>query len=461
MNTASSRDLVAGAGRRSAPLLLIVGILAPVVGLAAQDTPSPVSPYPVPVDTFSLPNGLRVAVSEDHSAPVVAVSLRYRVGSGHEEPGQRGFAHLFEHLLLPGTDALAPGESERLVPAAGGEREAVTDAESVTFTYRLPAHRLDLALWLEAERMGSLRLSEAGLEAVRRLVVQERTLRLAQPYGAARQVLDTLPGGYGPFAHPPWAVEDLAGATVDDVEAFVRRHFVPANATLVVVGDVTPEVVRERVEARFGEIPGGRPAPPLPPPEPLVPAPGSRRVEVGGSGAPAPLVYVAWAVPPQGHPDAPALELVATLLGGEEGLLQRRLGGGAAVNMGAVLRMRRGPGLLVLAASPAGEGSPEAVEAALLELVAMLREEGADPEELERARARRAAVRLRSRLRAGEKAAMLQHFWHVWGDPALINDEAELEEASDGDVSWVIRRYLVPDARIVVVTRPGAGGGGP
>lgn len=453
--------LAALADRLAALLATLSLVLSSALSLHGQATPGPVRPYPVPVDTFTLSNGLRVAVSEDHSAPVVAVSLRYRVGSGHEEPGQRGFAHLFEHLLLPGTDALAPGESERLVPAAGGEQEAVTDPESVTFTYRLPAHRLDLALWLEAERMGSLRFSEAGLEAVRRLVVQERWLRLAQPYGAARQVLDTLPGGYGPYAHPPWTVEDLAGATVDDVEAFVRRHFVPANASLVVVGDVTPEVVRERVEARFGGIPGGRPAPLLPSPEPLVPAPGSRRVEVGGAGAPAPLVYVAWAVPPQGHPDAPALELVATLLGGEDGLLRRRLGGRAAVNAGAVLRMRRGPGLFVLAASPAGEGPAEAVEAALLELVATLREEGVDPEELERARARRAAVRLRSRLSTREKAAMLQHFWHVWGDPALINEEAELEEASDGDVSWVIQRYLVPDARIVVVTRTGAGGGGP
>lgn len=440
--------------------------LAPVAGLSGQRAPEPlppgpIDPHPVPVDTFSLPNGLRVAVSEDPSAPVVAVSLRYRVGSGHEEPGQRGFAHLFEHLLLPGTEALAPGESERLVPAAGGQQEAVTDGDGVTFTYRLPAHRLDLALWLEAERMGSLRFSEAGLEAVRRLVVQERWLRLARPYGAARQVLDTLPGGYAPYRHPPWSIEDLAGATVEEVEGFVRRHFVPANATLVIVGDVTVEGVQERVEARFGEIPGGRPTPPLPSPEPLVPAPGPRRVEVGGDGAPAPLVYVAWAVPPEGHPDAPALELVATLFGGEEGLLRRRLGGGVAVNAGAVLRMRRGPGLFILAASPAEGGSAEAVEAALLELVAMLREEGADPEELGRARARRAVTRLRSRLRVGEKAAMLQYFWHLWGDPALINEEAELEEASDGDVSWVIRTYLVPDGRTVVVTTPAAGGGAP
>jgi len=227
---------------------------------------------PVPVVEFSderLANGLRLIVAEDHLAPVVAVNVWYSVGSKHEEPGKTGFAHLFEHVMFQGSAHVGKAEHMALVQGAGGTLNGTTWLDRTNYFETMPSHQLELALWLEADRMATLldALSQENLDNQREVVKNEKRWSYdSRPYGSWNEkILGHLFPVEHPYHHPTiGSMADLDAASVDDVKAFFATYYAPNNAVLSVVGDCDRETVRALVEKYFGPIPPNPAIPPLP-----------------------------------------------------------------------------------------------------------------------------------------------------------------------------------------------------
>jgi zinc protease len=216
----------------------------------------------LPITRFTLGNGLRVVQHVDRRLPLVAVNLWYGVGSRDEHPGRTGLAHLFEHMLFQGSEHVAANDHFRYVQQVGGVANGSTWFDRTNYYETLPAHHLELGLWLESDRLGFLlaALNAEKLETQRGVVLNERRQRIDnQPYGRAFERLHEL---LYPEGHPyRWPVigytEDIEAADLEDVRTFFRRHYVPDNAVLTLAGDFDPETARGLVERYFGEIPAG------------------------------------------------------------------------------------------------------------------------------------------------------------------------------------------------------------
>ncbi len=445
--------------RPCAPSVLtaVVLMLAGSFPVAAQDD---FTLQLIPIDTFSLPNGLRVIVSEDHSAPIVAVSMWYHVGSAHEPPGRSGFAHFFEHMLFEETENLADGEMDRLITEAGGVMNGTTDTDRTAYWEILPANRINLALWINAERMDRLRVTERGFQNQREVVKEERRMRIEnQPYANAQLALDTLATDYLPYRHLViGTMDELDAATAADALDFYERYYVPNNAVLTVVGDVTTIQVRALAEEYFGMIPRGPEAPPLPPPPPTPRTDGERRAELDDPLAQLPLIWMAYSVPPADHPDAHALALLSTIFSaGESSRLQRRLvqDEQAALDVVAFLSPRQGPGLLMFGAIPNLGVGVDRLEELVAEEIAELQDDGVTARELRKAKNQRRSREVSDRLRVQSKGDRLQTAQLRYGDPQRANRELERFEAVTlEDVRRVARTYLTPSNRTVVIARP-------
>jgi predicted Zn-dependent peptidase len=209
-----------------------------------------------------LSNGLRVIIATDHSAPVFAVSVTYNVGSRNERPGRTGFAHLFEHMMFQGSENVGKGEHFILVLNNGGGMNGTTSEDRTNYFEELPKNQLDLALFLESDRMKSLLVNQANLDNQRKAVQEERRLGIDnQPYGKSYLEIDNL--SYDNFAYKHSTIgemSDLDAATVDDVKDFFRIYYAPNNAVLTLVGDLDPAETPEKVKKYFGAIPS-QPAP--------------------------------------------------------------------------------------------------------------------------------------------------------------------------------------------------------
>ncbi len=423
----------------------------------------------LPLDTFTLANGLRVIVSEDRSTPLVAVNMWYRVGSAHEEPGRSGFAHLFEHMLFEETENLESGEMDRLVSRAGGVYNGTTNTDRTAYYEVLPANRLNLALWLHAERMARLEVSEENFENQREIVKEERRQRIDnQPYAEAQLTVDTLANrDYAPYRHTViGSMEDLDAATVGDVRAFYERYYAPNHAVLVVVGDVDADEVRAMAEEYLGGIPRGPEIAPLPAPPAVPRTDGERRVTLEAPLAQLPLIWMAYNLPPGDHPDHDALALLAQVFStGESSRLRERLVNDeqAALDVLAQVDRRLGPGLLMIGALPNQGVSIERLEALIDEEIARLRAEGVGELELAKARNQARAGAVTQRLSAEGKATLLQSHTLLRGTPFTVNESIErLEGVTAADLQRVASTYLVPENRTVVIALPpGAGAAGP
>lgn len=445
---------------RSLPGIALVAALAASEGAAQLDSPAMRIP-PMPVDTFSLDNGLRVVVSEDHSTPVVAVEMWYRVGSAHEPAGRSGFAHFFEHLLFEDTENMAEGEFARLIHRAGGVYNGTTDTDRTAFSEVLPSNRVNLALWSHAERMARLRISADDFETQREVVKEERRLRVDnQPYAASQVSVDTVAlRDYEPYRHSViGSMADLEAASVDDAREFYRRFYAPNHAVLTVVGDVSLADVRAMVEDYFGDLPRGGESPMLPP-APVAPrTDGERRRIEPAPLAQVPLVWMAFNVPPADHEDHYALTLASQVLStGESSRLRRRLisESSAALDVIAQVDRRKGPGLLLLGGVPNQGVDATEVERMMSEEVERLGSEGVTLEELEAARNQVLTGAVTQRLTVQGKAQLLQSYMLYHDSPFRVNEDlARFHEVTVEDVRRVAATYLVPGNRTVVIAQP-------
>jgi predicted Zn-dependent peptidase len=410
-----------------------------------------------------LANGLRLIISEDHLAPVVAVNVWYNVGSKHEVAGKTGFAHLFEHVMFQGSAHVGKAEHMALVQAAGGTMNGTTWLDRTNYFETMPSHQLELALWLEADRMGTLlhALNQENLDNQRDVVKNEkRSSYDNRPYGAwFHKIQEHLfPPGH-PYHHPTiGSMEDLDAASLEDVSGFFRTYYAPNNAVLSVVGDVEPARVREWVERYFGSIPAN-PAIPAAPDMKLPPIIGAESREVVEDRVPLPRLFFGFRAPILGDPRYEALEVAAQILAGGKGSrLYRRLVrdeqiaqdvsffalglvGGASVASGqATVR----PGVDI-----------EVVERAFEEELERLANESVTDDELARARALIETFELESLQRVDERADRLSMYATLLDDPGMINSQLERYLAvGPAEIRAVAAEVLRADNRAVITYVP-------
>jgi zinc protease len=297
-----------------------MGFLFPSLG--------PVEVMEHPIETFRLENGLRVALAPDHTVPAVSVNLWYRVGSAHEPLGRTGFAHLFEHMLFQGSANVRANEHFELIQRAGGTLNGSTWLDRTNYYETVPANYLELALWLEADRMGHLlpAMTQEKLDTQRDVVKNERRWSVDnQPYGTWWERLPALayPPGH-PFHHSLMgSFEDLDAATLDDVRAFFALHYSPDNAVLSIVGDFDSSDARQLVERHFATIPAGAARPPLAPMD-LPPLLGTTTREVVSDDVAASRLFLAFRVPPFGTDGGVIATVCAVLLGARRGSILHR-----------------------------------------------------------------------------------------------------------------------------------------
>lgn len=426
--------------------------------LAAQQ------PTPVKIESFTLTNGLKVHVVEDRSAQVVAVNVWYDVGSRNERPGRTGFAHLFEHMMFQGSQNVGKMEHGQLVERAGGTYNGTTQPDRTNYFQTVPSNRLNLALWLEADRMRSLAISAENLENQRQAVKEERRLRVDnQPYTGA--FIDSLPLLFDrdrcfAYAHSIiGSMSDLDAASVDDVRDFFRTHYAPNHATLVVVGDVTVAQVMRLTQQYFGGIPAG------PSREPVrcesAPGAGSasvRRVVDDKASLPAVLTAVR-AVPPS-HADYPALALLSTILGGGESSrlnLAMVRGSKSAVAVQALhdpFGPMRGAGVFGALAIANGGVPVDSVRSELARAMFDVADR-ITAEELEKAKNSWRAGTIFGRQRAADVAEAVQYAALYLGGPDAVNTEAARYAAVTlADLRRVAQTYLRPERSLTLVIAP-------
>lgn len=447
--------------RASAPFASLLVMLLAVIAVQAQ------TPRKVKVDfkETTLKNGLRVITVEDHSAPVVSISVNYNVGSRDERKGRTGFAHLFEHMMFQGSENIGKSEQMILVFNNGGVLNGTTNEDRTVYFEALPANQLDLALFLEADRMRSLAITKDNLDNQRNAVQEERRLGLDnQPYGKSGEIQQELL--YDNFAYKHSVIgsmEDLSAANVDDVAEFFKIYYAPNNAVLALVGDFNTKDALARIAKHFESIPRQPNPPAVDMTEPEQKS--ERRASVDDVLARVPRVDLAFKAVAGNTADFYALQVLsAALQGGQSSRLYQKLvkEKELTTGVGGFMDEKRGLGALYIGANLRPGAKTDAVEAAVYEEIERLKKEPIADWELQKAKntTRRAFVNnLQSSL---SRAINLTQYAIYYNDPGLINARLDKVAAvTKDDVQRVANKYLRDTNRTVVITMPKARGAVP
>ena len=388
---------------------------------------------PVPTVKFTderLPNGLRLIIAEDRLAPVVAVNIWYGVGSKHEQPGKTGFAHLFEHVMFQGSAHVSKAEHIALIQSVGGTMNGTTWLDRTNYFETVPSHQLEVALWLEADRMGTLldALSQENLDNQREVVKNEKRWSYDnRPYGSWNEkLLAALFPPDHPYHHPTiGSMADLDAASIEDVSAFFRTHYAPNNAVLSIVGDVDAEQARAWVTRYFSGIPANPELPVKLGDLSLPPTLGGEVREIVPDRIPLPRIYWGFRAPVFGDPRLEALDLAGQILAGGKGsrlhrrlVREERLAQDVAVfSMGFVSGASVTAGwATALPGTDLGR-----LEMAFWEELERMTREPVSVDELERAKALTEADELGALQRVDDRADRLSMFATLFDDPGLIN----------------------------------------
>lgn len=412
---------------------------------------------------FTLKNGLRVIMSEDHSAPVVSVALVYDVGSRNEEKGRSGFAHLFEHMMFQGSENIGKADHFKLVANAGGSTNAATHQGFTDYYERLPSNEVKLALWLESDRLRSLNVTQENFRNQLETVKEEKRMRIDnQPYGAASLRVDEIVFDNWSNQHSViGSFEDLEASSIEDVRKFFKTYYAPNNAVLAIVGDIDPAEVRKTVEEYFSDIPS-QPEPPTPDvTEPPITKP--RYELIKDKLAEMPAFWMQWKIPNQRDPEYfPFVVMENILSSGESSRLYQRMikGDQIALSASAGIDSRRGPSSFGTFVMIKPNTTAEKAREVLWQEIEKVKTEPVSAKELEKAKnqilrgffSSNSGSSLQKTL---SRANMLARYAAFYGDTKLIDQDIEsVLNVTPEQIQAVAKKYLTRDSVVVVDVVP-------
>jgi zinc protease len=465
-SAARSASAAASAGTR---LRVIVAIILAVAmygalfsaSLGAQEKSDEVRPPKLNYTTHKLTNGLEVILLEDHEVPIINLQVWYHVGSKDEPPGHTGFAHLFEHLMFKGSAHVAAEEHSRIIESVGGFDNAETGDDVTQFFETFPSNYLERVLWLEADRMGSLNVSEANFKSEREVVKEERRVRVEnQPYGYLQEDLRAAAFTVHGYHHTPiGSMEDLDKATIQDVRDFFNTYYKPNNATLVIVGDFESAQALAWTKKYFDGIPASsKPIPRLDNPEP--PQTAERVVKKSYSNTPLPAVVIGYKIPARYAPDAYPLDLASNILaGGESSRLYQTLvyKEQIAVQAAGFGAFSEDPNLFWAYAIMNQGHTAEEGEKALVDVLDGLKTAPVDAKELEKAKNQEISGFVLGRDTDQEKAEALASAAVIGKNPALANTElGHYLTITPAEIQRVAKDYFALQHATVLIVTPSA-----
>lgn len=453
MKKRDSGGIRRGLGRA---LLAAIGLATMTAGLGAQSIPR------IPFERYTLPNGLQVVLSEDHTTPIIAVDVWYHVGSGDEKAGHTGFAHLFEHLMFMGSEHVPTGQFDQLLESAGANNNGSTTEDRTNYYETMPSNALPLALYLDSDRMGFLlpALDQAKLNLQREVVKNERRQRVDNvPYGKADE---TILAALYPKGHPySWPVigsmVDLSAATLEDVKNFFRTYYAPNNATLVIAGDFNADSAKALVKDYFGGIPHGPAIPTRPSPATVV-IPRDTFL-VLQDHVQLPRVYYTWPSVKDFARDDAALNVLASVLtDGKNSRLYKRLVYDLQIaqDVASYQNGEHLAGYFQITVTPRKGISPDSVDAVIRSELAKLQKDGITSRELARVQNSTRSDFLNSLATDLGKAEMLNQYNYFVGNPDYVQrDAARYDAVTRGDVQRVARMYLGKPKVVLTVVPEG------
>jgi predicted Zn-dependent peptidase len=414
---------------------------------------------------FKLKNGLRVLLAEDHSAPTFSICVTYNVGSRDERPGRTGFAHLFEHMLFQGSENVGKGEHFILIQQNGGSANGTTNADRTNYFETLPANQLELAIFLEADRMRAPAITQANFDNQRATVQEERRQNYDnRPYGKTFEAVIDLVYENFPYKHSTiGSMDDLNAATIEDAEAFFRTYYAPNNAVLSMVGNFKIEKALALIEKYFADIPAQEPpsAPDMSEPEQQA----ERRKILTDDFAQTPRMDIVYKIPPGNTPDWYALEMLGRVLssGTSSRLYQKFVKEKElALSVSADASERRGPSTFWFGVMARPNANLGELERLLLEEIARVQEVLVTDAELSKIRMQLRRQRAQQLYSTRARANALGHFAVYYNDANLINDVwKNYQQVSSADLQRVARKYFTPSNRTVVTTMPKSSAGAP
>jgi zinc protease len=444
--------------RRVSVAFLVSAVLAGA-GLPVR---AAVPPPRLQYDIATLPNGLTVILSEDHSTPIVHLGVWYHVGSKNERPGRTGFAHLFEHMMFKGSKNVGPEDHTSVIASVGGQSNAYTTDDETVFWETFPAQYLPLAAWLEADRMASLRVDKDTFVNEREVVKEERRMRVDnQPYGRLNEIIYDQAFTTHPYKHPTiGSMVDLEAASVDDVREFYDTFYVPENATVVIVGDFDTAQARTIVNQFFGRVPkASRPVPRDIPKEP--PQTKERRATVEASW-PLPAVVVGYHITYDGHPDSYPLHIASKVLSdGQSSRIYQKLvyERQLAVTAFGGANLIEDPNLFYAVAIVQPGQSPEETITVLIGELERLKSEPISERELQRTKNQFARDYILGRESNQQKALQLAHAVVIHNDITTADGEFDIfQKITTADVQRVARTYFTEQNRVVITINPSGRG---
>lgn len=414
---------------------------------------------PIAYIEYDLSNGLHVILHEDHSAPVVATVMHYKVGSRDEDPARTGFAHFFEHLMFESTDAIERSTIDKMVNGAGGQLNAFTSNDQTVYHFVLPSNQIRLGLWIEAQRMRKLHVNAIGVETQRGVVKEERKNRYDNaPYGGWREKAQEVLYKNSPYQWTPiGSAQHIDSASIPEFQAFYDMYYQPSNAILVVSGDFDETVIRETITAYFGGY-SRAPEPKRPVIGPLLPLEGEVRETINDAKAQLTALFISYRSVPMTDSDRYAADLLSTIMSdGESSRLYRSLVDSQQVavqaNLASMSLEYVGMAFVVGIVAP-GKNVEDVEKQIDAELSRVIRE-GVTEDEINKARNIKEAEVIQGRVGVYDKALALSNAYRFDKNTSAINDELAIYmKVTRADIQRVAKRIFGTNQRVVLTYHP-------
>ena len=438
--------------------LTIATLASAVVADATETSEKPSQPEKIQFTEETLENGLHVIYAPLRQAPVVHVRVLYHVGSRDERPDRQGFAHMFEHMMFRGSAHVAPEEHMKRIGVVGGISNAFTSFDQTVYVNTVPAQYLDMALWLEADRMASFKVSDQIFQTERKVVAEEWRMRMNRPYGSMFE--DFLKNAFTKHSYrwtPIGNMDQLRQATSNELQEFFNTYYLPNNAALVIAGDIDVDQAKQLVHKYYGWIPKG----PTPPRDHIVPEPTQtqpKNVTVP-QRVPLPAVLVGWHGPNFKSDDHYALQVLDTIIGsGQSSRLYRLLVGSdkpLAVDAYGMHWKLEDNGVFGVGATVMQGKDPQQVQDLLKQAVADVREKGVTAQEVEKAKTILRKNVIEGRETATDLADQLGEEYLFGGDADRVNTElAKIDAITPQTIEAVAKKYLEPDGATTMFIKP-------